>query len=80
MLYLSGLRNKHFDESSCTTDKVAENKTKLVPCIRSIVDDDFSRTWIESFMGSGVVTFNVAPHSALLCDTNIHLINFYKAI
>jgi DNA adenine methylase len=55
-------------------------KTKLVPWIKSIVPDSFEGKWIEPFMGTGVVAFNIVPESALLCDTNPHLINFYTAI
>ncbi len=55
-------------------------KTKLVPWIQNVLPSDFSGKWIEPFMGTGVVAFNIAPKSALLCDTNPHLINFYKAI
>ena len=55
-------------------------KTKLVPWIKDIIPQDFSGTWIEPFMGTGVVAFNVAPKNALLCDTNPHLINFYQGI
>lgn len=55
-------------------------KTKLVPWIDSIVPNDFDGVWIEPFMGTGVVAFNVAPCNALLCDTNPHLINFYQAV
>lgn len=55
-------------------------KTKLVPWIKSIVPCDFTGTWIEPFMGTGAVAFNVAPHRAILCDTNPHLINFYSGI
>lgn len=55
-------------------------KTKLVPWIKSLVPEDFDGTWIEPFMGTGVVAFNIAPHRAILCDTNPHLINFYSAI
>ncbi len=55
-------------------------KTKLVPWIKSILPDDFRGRWIEPFMGTGVVAFNVAPKSALLCDTNPHLINFYLQV
>ncbi|MGD9506777.1 MAG: DNA adenine methylase, partial [Syntrophobacteraceae bacterium] len=56
-------------------------KTKLVPWIASIIPvDDFKGLWIEPFMGTGVVGFNLAPRRALLCDTNPHLINFYTAI
>lgn len=55
-------------------------KTKLVPWIRSIVPSDFTGTWIEPFMGTGAVAFNVAPKRAILCDTNPHLVNFYSGI
>ena len=55
-------------------------KTKLVPWINSIVPEEFEGRWIEPFMGTGVVGFNIAPKHALMCDTNPHLINFYQAI
>jgi DNA adenine methylase len=55
-------------------------KTKLVPWIQSIVPENFEGRWIEPFMGTGVVAFNIAPKHALLCDTNPHLINFYNEI
>jgi DNA adenine methylase len=55
-------------------------KTKLVPWIRSVIPENFTGTWIEPFMGTGAVAFNVAPQSAILCDTNPHLINFYTGI
>lgn len=55
-------------------------KTKLVPWIQSIVPKEFDGTWIEPFMGTGVVAFNIAPHRAILCDTNPHLINFYQSL
>ena len=41
---------------------------------------DGKGTWVEPFMGSGVVGFNVAPPRALFCDTNPHIIGFYRAI
>lgn len=55
-------------------------KTKLVPWISAIVPDDFNARWVEPFMGSGVVAFNIRPQKALLADSNPHLIRFYKAI
>lgn len=55
-------------------------KTKLVPWIQSILPSDFDGTWIEPFMGTGAVAFNVAPRRALLCDSNPHLVNFYSSI
>jgi DNA adenine methylase len=55
-------------------------KTKLVPWIKAIIPADFDGRWIEPFMGSGVVAFNVRPRKALLADSNPHLINFYQAV
>jgi DNA adenine methylase len=55
-------------------------KTKLVPWVKSIVPRDFNGLWIEPFMGTGAVAFNIAPANALLCDTNPHLVNFYSAL
>jgi len=55
-------------------------KTKLVPWVNSVVPGEFRGLWIEPFMGTGVVAFNLAPRRALLCDTNPHLINFYKSV
>ena len=55
-------------------------KTKLVPWIKALVPSDFDGIWIEPFLGSGVVVFNVLPKRALLADSNPHLINFYEAI
>ncbi len=53
-------------------------KTKLVPWIKEIVPQNFNGTWVEPFMGTGVVAFNIKPKKAILCDTNPHLINFYN--
>ena len=55
-------------------------KTKLVPWIKSIIPSDFEGRWIELFMGTGVVAFNIIPKHALMCDANPHLINFYVAL
>jgi len=55
-------------------------KTKLVAWIKAAIPANFSGRWIEPFMGSGVVAFNVRPRRALLADSNPHLINFYQAI
>ena len=55
-------------------------KTKLVPIIRQIVQYDKNGKWIEPFMGSGVVGFNIKPENAVFADTNPHLIKFYNAI
>jgi len=55
-------------------------KTKLVPWIKEISNFSASASWVEPFMGTGVVGFNLAPQKAILCDTNPHLINFYSAV
>jgi DNA adenine methylase len=55
-------------------------KTKLVPWVQSIVPSGFDGRWIEPFMGTGAVAFNIAPTNALLCDTNPHLVNFYSSL
>lgn len=55
-------------------------KTKLVEWISSNVNEVSYDRWVEPFMGTGVVAFNVRPKRALLCDSNPHLINFYKAV
>ena len=55
-------------------------KSKLVQWIASNIEGLEYDKWIEPFMGTGVVGFNIRPKKALLCDTNPHLINFYNAI
>jgi DNA adenine methylase len=55
-------------------------KTKLVEWIYNSVDIDSFDCWIEPFMGSGVVGFNINPKKAFFSDINPHLINFYNAI
>lgn len=55
-------------------------KTKLVPWIQEALTWDKRGVWVEPFMGTGVVGFNVAPPQARFSDTNPHLVNFYKAI
>ncbi len=55
-------------------------KSKLVPWLHGVIPGDFEGTWIEPFVGSGVVAFNVRPKRAILADTNPHLVNFYQAL
>jgi DNA adenine methylase len=54
-------------------------KTKLVPWISEVVPS-YSGRWIEPFLGTGVVAFNMKGKKAILADTNPHIINLYKAI
>jgi DNA adenine methylase len=55
-------------------------KTKLVNTIKNCITWDNDGKWIEPFVGTGVVGFNVRPNKALFADTNPHLINFYNEI
>lgn len=55
-------------------------KTKLVPWISQYASLDAQAVWVEPFMGSGVVGFNLAPRRALFSDTNVHIIDFYCSI
>ncbi|MCW3806868.1 Dam family site-specific DNA-(adenine-N6)-methyltransferase [Plebeiibacterium marinum] len=55
-------------------------KTKLVEWISANAKEMEYDRWIEPFMGTGVVAFNVRPKKALLCDSNPHLINFYNSL
>ena len=60
--------------------KIQGIKTKLVPLIgqNALLTDQ--TTWIEPFMGSGVVGFNIAPPKAIFADTNPHIIEFYTQV
>ena len=60
--------------------KIQGIKTKLVPIIKKSVYLKKDAVWIEPFMGSGVVGFNVAPYRAVFADTNPHIIEFYNQI
>ena len=60
--------------------KIQGIKTKLVPLIRENIALGRKSLWVEPFMGSGVVGFNVRPERAIFADINPHIINFYKAV
>ena len=55
-------------------------KTKLVEWIKDHAILNADGIWIEPFMGSGVVGFNVRPYRAIFADVNPHIINFYNSI
>lgn len=55
-------------------------KTKLVRWIIEQINFEIKGRWIEPFMGSGVVGFNLRPKRAIFADKNPHIINFYNAI
>lgn len=60
--------------------KIQGIKTKLVSLIKQSVVMQPNSVWIEPFMGSGVVGFNIEPHHAIFADTNPHIIEFYNQI
>lgn len=55
-------------------------KTKLVAFIAEHIDWDWAGRWIEPFLGSGAVLFNLQPPRALIADSCVHLINFHRAL
>lgn len=58
-------------------------KTKLIEWIENQVnhmDKEKELTFVEPFVGTGAVGFNIAGKKAIFADSNIHLINFYNAI
>ncbi len=68
------------DEVFVPPIKIQGIKTKIVPLIRDNVYLSNNTVWIEPFMGSGVVGFNVAPTVAIFADTNPHIIEFYNQV
>ena len=60
--------------------KIQGIKTKLVQLIKQNISLEKNTLWIEPFMGSGVVGFNVRPERAIFADINPHIINFYNAV
>lgn len=59
--------------------KIQGKKTKLVPEIIKLIPNE-KFVWIEPFLGSGEVLFNVNPEYAVVCDNNGYIINFFKAL
>ncbi|MCQ2559363.1 MAG: DNA adenine methylase, partial [Clostridia bacterium] len=60
--------------------KIQGIKTRIVPIIKKNIAIDENMVWIEPFMGSGVVGFNVVPRKALFFDINPCIIDFYNEI
>ncbi len=60
--------------------KIQGIKSKLVPFIKEHLPENISGVWIEPFMGSGVVGFNLAGKNAVFADVNPYIIDFYKGI
>lgn len=60
--------------------KIQGIKTKIVPLIKQNIMFNPATTWIEPFMGSGVVGLNILPRQAIFADINPHIIELYKQI
>jgi len=67
--------------------KIQGKKTKLVPRIMEIAQEQLDEhpeidTWVEPFLGSGVVAFNCPNRikKVIVNDINPHIIKFYKGI
>ena len=60
--------------------KIQGIKTKIVPLIQKSVSLSTDSVWIEPFMGSGVVGFNIAAKEAIFADTNPYIIDFYNRL
>lgn len=67
--------------------KIQGKKTKIVPKIMEIADEILSEhpeidTWVEPFLGSGVVAFNCPGRikKVIVNDINPHIIKFYKGV
>lgn len=63
-----------------TPIKIQGKKTKLVPYIIENTSLSNETIWIEPFLGSGEVLFNVNPQKAVVSDTNKLIIDFYQKI
>ena len=69
------------------TIKIQGKKTKIVPKIMEIADEILNEhpeidTWVEPFLGSGVVAFNCPGRikKVIVNDINPHIIKFYKGV
>lgn len=60
--------------------KIQGIKTKLLPLIKQNILPLDDMLWVEPFMGSGAVGFNLRPQRALFADNNPYLIEFYNAL
>lgn len=64
-----------------TPIKSQGKKTKLVEWINEAlktIEKNKDYLYIEPFVGTGAVGFNIAPKKAIFADINPHLINFYN--
>jgi DNA adenine methylase len=75
-----GFLPRHIARLAVPPVKCQGIKTKLVCFIAASIRWDGRGRWVEPFLGSGVVLFNLCPERALATDTNKHIIRFYQDI
>lgn len=63
-----------------TPIKIQGKKTKLIDTIRNEVGDVSNKIWVEPFLGSAEVLFNINPKYAYVSDNNEYIISFFNAI
>ena len=80
MIASGGLLPRQIDKIVVPPIKTQGIKTKLIRFIMSNVAWNGDGRWIEPFLGSGVVLFNVRPQRAVASDINPHIISFYQAL
>lgn len=76
----SPLLPKQIEKPKAPPLKCQGIKTKLVPFITRTLLWRGAGRWIEPFLGSGAVLFNIAPPRAMCLDSNTHVIRFYRDI
>jgi len=57
----------------------AGSKAKLIPQIKALIEGEYER-YIEPFVGSGRLFFNLEPENAIISDVNEDLIETYQEI
>lgn len=60
--------------------KIQGKKLKLLPFLSEHIKVKDNDIFVEPFMGSGVVGFNLAKEKAIFSDINWHIVNFYRQI
>jgi DNA adenine methylase len=77
---MSGFLPKKVDNVLVPPIKMQGIKTDLVNFISSSIRWEGDGRWIEPFLGTGVVLFNVLPKRALVSDANKYVVRFYKKL
>jgi len=71
---------KSIDHVQVPPVKIQGIKSDLIEFIAANIEWDGDGRWVEPFLGSGVVLFNIEPERALIADANKHIINLYQQI